>query len=68
MIENDFVLTFIEHIKRKNYLVMFHLPALDHQNRPKPILHCSNFVKIIFWAWEGVKCPKLKNVCDGRAT
>ena len=31
------------------------LSLLDHQNMPKPIPHCSNSIKIVFWAWEGVK-------------
>ena len=29
------------------------LSLLDHQNMPKPIPHCSNFIKIVFWAWQG---------------
>ena len=43
-------------------LKFWSLTPLDHQNMPKPIPHCSNFVKMLFLAWEGVKCPKLKNL------
>ena len=37
------------------------LSLLDHQNMPKPIPHCSNFIKIVFWAWWGVFCIGSKN-------
>ena len=42
-------------------LKLWSLTLLDHQNIPKPIPHCSNFVKIVFWAWWGVFCIGSKN-------
>ena len=42
-------------------LKFWSLTPLDHQNMSKPIPHCSNFVKIVFWAWWGVFCIGSKN-------
>ena len=37
------------------------LSQLDPQNMTKPIPHCSNSIKIVFWAWEGSNCTESKN-------
>ena len=37
------------------------LSLLDHQNLSKPIPHCSNFVKIVFWAYWSLFCIGSKN-------
>ena len=44
------VLNFISQIYIISYmrLKFRSLSLLDHQNMPKPIPHCSNFIKIIF--------------------